>query len=499
MRSCLGRFLARFSPPSTDDGKRKYRGEQYPSSPDKVDIAIAMYDFEPRDEGELRFAQGDRLKIINKEVEGADGWWMAQNTANNSRGTIPSNFVRELKDMDDYTSELWWFDVDRRSAKRQLVLPANPRGTFLVRRSKEANKFSLFVKNFDETGEEIDIKHYYITLKMNAKKTLYCIGPRRQFPSMPELIAHYKEESGGLCCLLTQPCPKEPQTIPFKDFEVRREDIVMTKKLGAGKFGEVWKGTYKQKFDVAVKKMLPDKMSTEKFLEEAKMIHRVHHRCLIQLMGVVTQTDPILIVIEFVEKGNLLDYLKKDKGEKIKFRDVLDIAAQVAEGMAYLENLHCIHRDLRAANILIGRSNAVKIADFGLSRVLLGDEYSMSEDSKFPIKWASPETLDGRKRFTIKSDVWSFGVFLYELVTYGCAPYAGMTNFEVCIKICDGYRMSNPDKTAAHIQCPVKMYEMMMSCWSSKEEERPTFKYLSAFFDDYYIETEAPYAAEEID
>ncbi|XP_034089005.1 tyrosine-protein kinase Lyn-like [Gymnodraco acuticeps] len=154
--------------------------------------------------------------------------------------------------------------------------------------------------------------------------------------------------------------------------------------------------------------------------------------------------------------------------------------------MAYIEDNKYIHRDLRAANILVSESLLCKIADFGLARVIEDDEYSAREGAKFPIKWTAPEAINYGS-FTIKSDIWSFGVLLYEIITYGKCPYPGMTKGEVISSVQRGYRMPQPDS------CPDELYAIMTSCWKHKPEDRPTFEYLQSVLDDFYTATEGQY------
>ncbi|CAB1418331.1 unnamed protein product [Pleuronectes platessa] len=158
------------------------------------------------------------------------------------------------------------------------------------------------------------------------------------------------------------------------------------------------------------------------------------------------------------------------------------MAAQVASGMAFLELQNYIHRDLAARNVLVGENNLCKIADFGLARVFMKENenvYEAREGTKFPVKWTAPEAIHDNK-FTIKSDVWSFGVLLYEIMTFGQMPYPAMTNYQVVQRIPQGYRMQCPP------HCPKVMYDIMMDCWKENEQDRPTFETLQWRLEDYF-------------
>uniref|UniRef100_A0A8D1WPG2 Tyrosine-protein kinase n=1 Tax=Sus scrofa TaxID=9823 RepID=A0A8D1WPG2_PIG len=158
----------------------------------------------------------------------------------------------------------------------------------------------------------------------------------------------------------------------------------------------------------------------------------------------------------------------------------------IAEGMAYIEQMNSIHRDLRAANILVSETLCCKIGDFGLARII-DSEYTAQEGAKFPIKWTAPEAIHFGV-FTIKADVWSFGILLMEMVTYGRVPYPGMSNPEVIRNLERGYRMPRPDS------CPPELYNgVIAECWRSRPEERPTFEFLQSVLEDFHTATEAQY------
>lgn len=206
-------------------------------------------------------------------------------------------------------------------------------------------------------------------------------------------------------------------------WEIQRSSLKFLRKLGHGQFGEVWEGIWNGMTPVAIKTLKPGTMDPKDFLTEAQIMKKLKHQKLIQLYAVCTMEEPIYIITELMKHGSLLDYLQS-KGRSLKINQLIDMAAQIASGMAYLESQNYIHRDLAARNVLVGENNTVKIADFGLARLIREDEYEAKVGARFPIKWTAPEAANYSK-FSIKSDVWSFGILLTELVTYGRIPYPG--------------------------------------------------------------------------
>uniref|UniRef100_A0A8C8CL60 Tyrosine-protein kinase n=1 Tax=Oncorhynchus tshawytscha TaxID=74940 RepID=A0A8C8CL60_ONCTS len=398
-----------------------------PPPPGPESIAIALYDYEGINDGDLGFKKGDKLKILQESGE----WWRAQSISTGQEGFIPSNYVA----IDSLETEEWFFKgVSRKDAERQLLASGNKMGSFMIRDSETTKgSYSLSVRDSDSQSGDT-VKHYKIRTLDNGG---FYISPRITFTTLQELVSHYKT-------------------------------------------------TYNKHTKVAVKTMKPGTMSVEAFLDEANLMKALQHDKLVRLNAVVTKEEPIYIITEYMEKGSLLDFLKSDEGNRVQLPKLIDFSAQIAEGMAYIEQRNYIHRDLRAANILVSKALVCKIADFGLARIIEDNEYTAREGAKFPIKWTAPEAINYGS-FTIKSDVWSFGILLTEIISYGRTPYPGMTNPEVIRSLERGYRMQRTDS------CPQELYDVMLECWKNKPEDRPTFEYLQSVLEDFYTATESQY------
>ena len=315
---------------------------------------------------------------------------------------------------------------------------------------------------------------------------VYYINDHTKFSTLEALISHYQKDTDGLCCQLNIPYPKAavPPTPDMSystrdEWEVEHTSVCLSKKLWVGEFSEVWEGLWNNTTPVAVKTLKVDRMSDEDFLAEAQVMKKLRHKNIIQLYAVCTREEPLYIVMELMKNGRLQNYLQEGEGRHLRLPELIDIGGQIACGMAYLESQHCINCDLTARNVLVGEEN-VKIANFDLACQLNdGSEYYEDRVNKrLPIKWTAPEALQ-YSRFSTKSDVWSFGIVLWEVVTRGSTPYPGMTAEEVKTKVIKGYRMLRPS------QCPDPLYQIMFDCWNTDPKKRPTFEFLQLQLEKY--------------
>ncbi|CAK6951821.1 fibroblast growth factor receptor 2 isoform X4 [Scomber scombrus] len=285
--------------------------------------------------------------------------------------------------------------------------------------------------------------------------------------------------------------PEDPR------WEFNRDRLTLGKPLGEGCFGQVVmaealgidKDKPKEAVTVAVKMLKDD--ATEKDLsdlvsemEMMKMIGK--HKNIINLLGACTQEGPLYVIVEYASKGNLREYLRARRppgmeysydiarvsDEQLTFKDLVSCTYQVARGMEYLASQKCIHRDLAARNVLVTESNVMKIADFGLARDVHNiDYYKKTTNGRLPVKWMAPEALFDRV-YTHQSDVWSFGVLMWEIFTLGGSPYPGIPVEELFKLLKEGHRMDKPGN------CTNELYMMMKDCWHAISSQRPTFKQL---------------------
>ncbi|KJE94913.1 proto-oncogene tyrosine-protein kinase LCK, variant [Capsaspora owczarzaki ATCC 30864] len=273
-----------------------------------------------------------------------------------------------------------------------------------------------------------------------------------------------------------------------------REGLTIVKHLASGNFGDVALGqvpfsvlpprartllgpTTPETVQVAVKslKSNADDKSRQDFESEAKLMAPFVHPNVVRLHAALVESEPHLVLLEFVQYGDLHTLLKKSKKQSFEWtqNEQVHVIRQIALGMEYLGTLHFVHRDLAARNCLVGQGMVVKIADFGLSRQLADEDdyYRMQTRGKLPVKWMAPETMTFRK-FSSMSDVWSFGVTAWECCSYGATPYGKMDGRETLAHVEAGGRLPPPET------CMPELYNMMMSCWNITPEFRPSFSQL---------------------
>ncbi|XP_058556771.1 tyrosine-protein kinase ABL2 isoform X5 [Neofelis nebulosa] len=422
-------------------------------------LFVALYDFVASGDNTLSITKGEKLRVLGYNQNGE---W-SEVRSKNGQGWVPSNYITPVNSLEKHS---WYHGPVSRSAAEYL-LSSLINGSFLVRESESSpGQLSISLRY------EGRVYHYRINTTTDGK--VYVTAESR-FSTLAELVHHHSTVADGLVTTLHYPAPKcnKPTVYgvsPIHDkWEMERTDITMKHKLGGGQYGEVYVGVWKKySLTVAVKTLKEDTMEVEEFLKEAAVMKEIKHPNLVQLLGVCTLEPPFYIVTEYMPYGNLLDYLRECNRDEVTAVVLLYMATQISSAMEYLEKKNFIHRDLAARNCLVGENHVVKVADFGLSRLMTGDTYTAHAGAKFPIKWTAPESL-AYNTFSIKSDVWAFGVLLWEIATYGMSPYPGIDLSQVYDLLEKGYRMEQPEG------CPPKVYELMRACWKWSPADRPSF------------------------
>uniref|UniRef100_A0A3Q3SMJ0 receptor protein-tyrosine kinase n=1 Tax=Mastacembelus armatus TaxID=205130 RepID=A0A3Q3SMJ0_9TELE len=259
--------------------------------------------------------------------------------------------------------------------------------------------------------------------------------------------------------------------------------IAIDKVVGAGEFGEVCSGRLKlpskKEICVAIKTLkggYTDKQRRD-FLAEASIMGQFDHPNIIRLEGVVTRSKPVMIVTEYMENGSLDSFLRKHDAQFTGIQ-LVGMLRGIASGMKYLSDMGYVHRDLAARNILVNSNLVCKVSDFGLSRVLEDDPEAAytTRGGKIPIRWTAPEAIAYRK-FTSASDAWSYGIVLWEVMSYGERPYWEMSNQDVIKAVDEGYRLPPP------MDCPATLYQLMLDCWQKERNNRPKFEQIVSILD----------------
>ncbi|XP_068443457.1 tyrosine-protein kinase Tec isoform X3 [Clinocottus analis] len=428
-------------------------------------VVIAMYDFTAKEDTDLTLKQGEEYVILHKQDQ---LWWRAQDKHGNN-GFIPSNYVAEKHRIE---ANAWYCKNITRTKAEQLLRQENKEGGFVVRESSQEGVYtvSVYTKTSSASG---DIRHYKIKTSDTGQ---FYLAEKHTFTSIPEVIHYHEHNAAGLVTRLRYAVGPMGRSVPAtagfssEKWEINPSELTFMKELGSGQFGVVRLGKWRAQHRVAIKAIREGAMYEEDFIEEAKVMMRLCHPKLVQLYGVCLQRRPLLIVAEFMENGCLLNFLRQRR-RTLTEAWLLSMCQDVCEGMEYLEAQNFLHRDLAARNCLVNEHKVVKVCDFGMTRYVLDNQYTSSSGAKFPVKWSPPEVLHYSK-YSSKSDVWSFGVVMWEIYSEGRTPFESRSNLDVVNDITRGVRLYRPARASQ------TLFLIMYRCWHEKPDGRPSFSEL---------------------
>ncbi|VFV47794.1 focal adhesion kinase 1 [Lynx pardinus] len=324
---------------------------------------------------------------------------------------------------------------------------------------------------------------------VNGATQSFIIRPQKEgeraLPSIPKLANSEKQgvrthavsvsETDDYAEIIDE---EDTYTMPStRDYEIQRERIELGRCIGEGQFGDVHQGVYMSPENpalaVAIKtcKNCTSDSVREKFLQEALTMRQFDHPHIVKLVGVITE-NPVWIIMELCTLGELRSFLQVRK-YSLDLASLILYAYQLSTALAYLESKRFVHRDIAARNVLVSSNDCVKLGDFGLSRYMEDSTYYKASKGKLPIKWMAPESINFR-RFTSASDVWMFGVCMWEILMHGVKPFQGVKNNDVIGRIENGERLPMPPN------CPPTLYSLMTKCWAYDPSRRPRFTELKA-------------------
>ncbi|KAM3876099.1 megakaryocyte-associated tyrosine-protein kinase [Diretmus argenteus] len=418
---------------------------------------VAKADHQKPKCGELVYRKGDLLTIVDTAM--GKGSYKARHNATGQEGLITSTNVREREAIcvDPSLSLMPWFHGKISGPEAVCKLRPVEDGLFLVRESiRHPGDYVLCVS---VSGEVIHYRVMYQDNKLTIDNTQY-------FYNLIDMIEFYSKSKGSIATTLLK--PKEKQGTKSAELELSKTGwlldirrLTLGENIGEGEFGAVYEGEYMGQ-RVAVKNIKCD-VTAQAFLQETAVMTKLQHKNLVQLLGVILHNG-LHIITELMTKGNLVNFLRTRGRSVINTVQLLQFALDVCEGMEYLESKRLVHRDLAARNILVSDDKVAKVSDFGLTKV----DCRASDNAKLPVKWTAPEALK-KEKFSTRSDVWSYGVLLWEIFSYGRQPYPKMSLKDVKERVEEGYRMEAPD------DCPPGVYALMRSCWEKEPRRRPSF------------------------
>ncbi|XP_050746737.1 cytoplasmic tyrosine-protein kinase BMX [Gymnogyps californianus] len=452
---------------------RKHRSLPQVLSPEKsvLNTAVAQCNYEPEGNSAIRLVRSNKYYVLQEEDS---DWWKVRDL----EGENSSVSEQTLAEEQSIAEHDWYAGNISRAQSEQLLRQKGKEGAFMVRKSSQAGMYTVSVFSKVPESKQGTAKHYHVHKTPENK---YYLAENYCFESIPKLIHYHQHNSAGMVTRLRHAVSTQVNKVPSTAslgngiWDLKREEVVLLRELGSGQFGVVHLGKWKGQYDVAIKMIKEGEMSEDEFIEEAQTMMRLNHPKLVRLYGVCSKSYPIYLVTEYMPNGCLLSYLRSH-GKELQPLQLLEICYDVCDAMAFLESCQFIHRDLAARNCLVDSNLTVKVSDFGMTRYVLDDLYVSSLGTKFPVKWSAPEVFHYTK-FSSKSDVWAFGILMWEVFTLGKQPYELYDNMQVIEKVSQGYRLYRPQLVSDII------YQIMYNCWHELPEKRPAFYQLLSFFE----------------
>ncbi|XP_073463537.1 tyrosine-protein kinase Srms-like isoform X2 [Aquarana catesbeiana] len=422
------------------------------------DKYVSVIDFQATAEDDLTVKARERLQVLSMEK---DRWLVSRVQVTGDEDTlmgyVPCVHLVKEKPVEEQS---WFTKIDGAEAETLLLSETNINGSFLVRPSKDSG-YCLSVSRNKE------VLHYIIKKEDTGKVFIF---EERLFTCVHDLVHYYRYHLKDHNCLPLTPFLKVPSQSEDPG-EKPLADFTLMKKVKSNKAETfeicLWEG----KWADGDRKVLIQTISEEFFEKNNFMrgieIHKtLSHRNVTKLYALCTTQDPIYVVTEFMEKGDLQTFLHGEEGLHLEEAELMYIAQQVADAMAYLE-VKCVrHLDLNGRNILVGNNLLCKVSQFGLSKKGMPPTENKDE---IPVRWMPPEVLE-YSEFSDKIDVWSFGIVLYEIFTLGQHPYKGLTSKVLATKLKKGYRLPMPPL------CTNNIYRLMLECWNEEANKRPSFQ-----------------------
>ncbi|XP_071119003.1 tyrosine-protein kinase Lyn-like [Haliotis cracherodii] len=443
-----------------------------PNIGDEIKDCTALFNFEGYHECDLAFKKGDHFYHV-RSLRDRDDWLLATHSNRRDRGFVPRDYVSEDSVPSYYRTK------GKLERERLLLSEGVSDGTYIIKQASSG--YVLDVRHTDAVRDETVVKRYKI--REGRDKSLF-ISPQKTFKSVTQLLDYYTESDGSMCCRLQECLSPPKQTVGARDLDIKPASLVVMDDIGRGTYGQVFQGTMKGALSVAIKlvdmemftSVAPDILMLE--IKRVSLLLSNKSSRFVQILGVnMITTNMFQLVSELMVEGNLRDFLRNDQGQTIHFQQCVNIASQICEGMAFLqehkENLNC---GLRCTSVLVGENLGIKINSFSLVKAPFTRENQA-------LRWTAPECLKEGCEFTPKSDVWSFGVVMYEVITFGGLPLIEIPPKDLMSYIASGQIMPQPVSGIPYDED--FWYGVMQKCWDLVPEKRPSFVTLNNMMDNY--------------